>query len=58
MKRLLAVFTRNWSLKLLALVLALVVFYVVRGSIRSPRPRFSPLAPAVPVPLAEPPAGR
>ncbi|MDD6030028.1 MAG: hypothetical protein PUE68_04335 [Kiritimatiellae bacterium] len=58
MKRLLAVFTRNWSLKLLALVLALVVFYVVRGSIRSPRPRFSPLAPAVPVPPAEPPAGR
>lgn len=36
MKRLLAIFTRNWSLKLLALVLALVVFYVVRGSIRSP----------------------
>lgn len=58
MKRLLAVFTRNWSLKLLALVLALVVFYVVRGSIRSPRPRFSPLAPAVPVPPAKPPAGR
>ena len=58
MKRLLAVFTRNWSLKLLALVLALVVFYVVRGSLRSPRPRFSPLAPAVPVPPAEPPAGR
>ena len=58
MKRLLALFTRNWSLKLLALVLALVVFYVVRGSIRSPRPRFSPLAPAVPVPPAEPPAGR
>ena len=58
MKRLLAVFTRNWSLKFLALVLALVVFYVVRGSIRSPRPRFSPLAPAVPVPPAEPPAGR
>ncbi len=58
MKRLLAVFTRNWSLKLLALVLALVVFYVVRGSIRSPRPRFSPLAPAVSVPPAEPPAGR
>lgn len=58
MKRLLAVFTRNWSLKLLALVLALVVFYVVRGSIRSPRPHFSPLAPAVPVPPAEPPAGR
>ena len=40
------------------LILALVVFYVVRGSIRSPRPRFSPLAPAVPVPPAEPPAGR
>ena len=58
MKRLLAVFTRNWSLKLLALVLVLVVFHVVRGSIRSPRPRFSPLAPAVPVPPAEPPAGR
>ncbi len=58
MKRLLAVFTRNWSLKLLALVLALVVFYVVRGSIRSPRPRLSPIAPAVPVPPAEPPAGR
>ena len=58
MKRLLAVFTRNWSLKLLALVLALVVFYVVRGSIRSPRPRFSPLAPAVPVPPAAPPADR
>lgn len=37
MKRFFAVFTRNWSLKLLALVLALVVFYVVRASIRSPR---------------------
>ena len=57
MKRL-AFLTDNWGIKLLALVLALVVFYVVRGSIRSPRPRFSPLAPAVPVPPAEPPAGR
>ena len=36
MKRFFALFTRNWSLKLLALVLALVVFFVVRSSIRSP----------------------
>lgn len=37
MKRLLHVFTRNWGLKLLALALALAVFYAVRGSIRAPR---------------------
>ena len=36
MKKFFAIFTRNWSLKLLALILALVVFYVVRASIRSP----------------------
>lgn len=58
MKKFLAIFTHNWSLKLLALVLALVVFYVVRGSIRSPRTGFGPLAPAVPVQPAVPPAGR
>ena len=41
MKRFFAIFTRNWSLKLLALVLALVVFYVVRASIRSPHGTFT-----------------
>ncbi len=43
MKNFLALFTRNWGLKLLALVLALVVFYGVRGSIRGPQPNaFAP----------------
>lgn len=37
MKRLFSVFTRNWGLKLLALALALAVFYAVRGSIRAPQ---------------------
>ncbi len=37
MKKFLAFFTRNWELKLLALILALVVFYGVRGSIRGHR---------------------
>lgn len=34
MKNFFLIFTRNWGLKLLALILALVVFYGVRGSIR------------------------
>ena len=33
LKNLLSLFTRNWWLKLLALALALAVFYGVRGSI-------------------------
>lgn len=35
MKNMLSVFTRNWWLKLLALILALAVFYGVRGSFRT-----------------------
>lgn len=35
MRNCLTFFTRNWTLKLLAFVLALVVFYGVRGSLRS-----------------------
>jgi len=35
MKALFRMFTRNWGLKLLALALALVVYYSIRESIRS-----------------------
>lgn len=35
MKKFFSFITRNWSLKLLALVLAIIVFYGVRGSLRS-----------------------
>lgn len=37
MNKYFAFITRNWWLKLLALILALVVFYGVRGSIRGHR---------------------
>ena len=33
MKNIIDLFTRNWALKLLALILSLVIFYVVRDSI-------------------------
>lgn len=35
MKNFFSFITRNWGLKLLALILAIVVFYGVRGSIRT-----------------------
>ncbi len=37
MKKIVSVFSRNWGLKLLAFILALVVFYGVRGSFRGHR---------------------
>jgi hypothetical protein len=44
MNTFISLFTRNWGLKLLALVLALVVYYSMRDSIRSSQSR--PTAPA------------
>lgn len=38
MNRFLSLFTHNWGLKLIALILAIIVFYWVRGSIRGNRP--------------------
>ncbi len=37
MKKFISLFTRNWGLKLLALILALVAFYGIRGSFRGRR---------------------
>lgn len=37
MKAFFSFFTRNWGLKLLSLILAIVVFYAVRDSIHSSR---------------------
>lgn len=38
MNRFLSLFTHNWGTKLIALILAVIVFYWVRGSIRGNRP--------------------
>lgn len=38
MKAVLSLFTHNWGTKLISLILAIVVFYWVRGSIRGSRP--------------------
>lgn len=37
MKKFFAAFTHNWGLKLLALVLAVVTYYSIKDSIRSPQ---------------------
>lgn len=37
MKDFFSIFTRNWGLKLLSLILAIVVFYAVRDSLASSR---------------------
>lgn len=37
MNRFLSLFTHNWGTKLIALTLAVIVFYWVRGSIRGGR---------------------
>lgn len=37
MKKLLAIFTSNWGLKILALVLAVVVYYSMKETTRSNR---------------------
>ena len=51
MKRLIAFFTSNWGLKILALILALVVFYSMKETSRSnaqdnDRPAFNLKGPA------------
>ncbi len=58
MKTFLAVFTRDWALKLLALALAVIVYYTMRGKTDDSALflRRSDFAAEVPAPVKPPPA--